>query len=100
MTENEDLLWQAIEAKQYVSFLYDGEARIAIPCALGDDGKVAKLRCWQEQGGPTKGKVPGWKLMIVAKIIMLKILPKQFTYIPSGYNPFGDKKIPNIWIKL
>lgn len=92
-------LIRAIEARRYITFVYDGIAREAQPAALGtlSTGSVA-LRCYQTAGGHI---TPGheWNLCKLEKMAQLKVLSKGFSADPPGYKR-GDKQMTRIFAQL
>lgn len=92
-----DLIVLAITQKRKILFYYDGGIRIVEPHAYGNDKNGRpKLRGYQLSGYSESGKPEGWKLFNVSDIQSLQLLEEYFKQPRNGYNPNGDKAIPNI----
>jgi len=96
-----DLICKAIKEKRRVKMFYKGGERIIEPHAFGYDKKgQRKLRAYQIGGYSESGNTVGWKLFTVDNIDNFRILDDYFKEPRIGYNPFGDKMIPNIICKI
>lgn len=96
-----NLVALAITQKRKILFYYNGGIRIVEPHAFGTDknGKP-KLRGYQVSGFSESGNPQGWKLFNVSEINSLQILEEFFQQPRTGYNPNGDRAIPNIVSKI
>jgi hypothetical protein len=69
----------AIQARQRLSFLYDGHARIVEPHTFGVDKYDRQMLCgYQTAGASTSGNPVGWKFFLVAKITGLQATEERF----------------------
>lgn len=94
---NFDLLKEAIENKEEVSFTYDGFSRVAEPFLLGDTlARHCAIRAYQTAGGSNSGTVPGWHIFLLDKILWLSKTGEHFDGEREGYNP-SDKGMSRIY---
>ena len=94
-----DLLIQAINGRNYISFTYSGLEREAQPAAVGvSRAGNSVLRCYQIAGGHV---TPGheWDLCELSKITNLEVLGKTFFSNPPGYKR-GDRHMTQIYAEL
>lgn len=96
-----NIFCQAINEKKLLKFYYDGYIKIVEPFAYGygTDGNLL-LRAFQIDGFSRSGNPMGWKLFKVDKMLNVEILREHFSGYREGYNPYGDKQIPNIICKV
>lgn len=90
------VLEDAIRSRRVVTFHYDGLPRIVEPFLIGTTtaGRPA-LRGFQTGGGSQSGRVPGWHLFSLDKIVGLATCQKRFSGVRDGYNP-SDKGMQTI----
>ena len=95
-----DVLAQAIEERRVVTFTYDGFLRVVEPFLLGTTtaGRPA-LRAYQTGGGSQSGRVPGWHLFSLDKIVGITMTPTTFSGVRDGYNP-ADKGMSAIGLHV
>ena len=91
---------QAIRDRRVLTFDYDGYQRTVEPHCHGitTAGNEA-LRCYQTAGGSSSGKVPGWHMMKVEKIIGLTVSLSVFGGPRPGYSR-GDRNMSTIFEQL
>ena len=82
------VLEDAIRSRRVVTFHYDGLPRIVEPFLIGTTtaGRPA-LRGFQTGGGSQSGRVPGWHLFSLDKIVGITMTPTTFSGVRDGYNP-------------
>lgn len=89
----------AIQGRKTVTFVYDGIAREAQPCAIGISRAGNEvLRCYQTAGGHV---TPGheWNFCQLSKIRNLAVTNKVFQGEPPRYRR-GDKDMSQIFAEL
>ena len=92
---------EAIQKRKIIKFDYKGFERIVEPYAFGiDKNGNYKLRAYQIDGFSESGKTEGWKLFSVENITNISLLDETFEATREGYNPYGDRQIPNIICKV
>jgi len=90
---------ESINAKQQLELRYSGYSRLVEPHAYGRDKDGDEiLRCYQVSGGSVSGERAGWKLLKVADIFALHILPQHFVQRPEYRR--GDKSMERIYAQL
>lgn len=94
------IIRSAIEELKILAFTYDGQPRVVEPHALGVTTKGNEaMRCYQTEGGSNSGKVPGWHLMKIEKIVGLQSTEEKFSGPRTGYKK-GDSQLPTIYTEL
>jgi|Deesub1362A_J573_1020465.scaffolds.fasta_scaffold16425_1 hypothetical protein len=98
----DNLICRAINEKIRAEIVYKCGRRIIEPHASGYDRKGnRKLRAYQVSGYSEGGNPDGWKLFNVDDIEEFYLLKNDYFYNPrEGYNPLGDRAIPNIICKI
>lgn len=81
----EHTLANAIRSMSLVSFFYDGLPRTVEPHCLGRNERGLRLRGFQTAGESASGKIPGWHLFSVEKMVDLEVLPSTFTQARPQY---------------
>ncbi len=95
---NEEII-KAIENKNLIEFLYDGESRIVEPHCYGVTTKGNEaIRAFQVSGYSSSGKM-GWKMYDLSKAEDITILEKHFSTPRHGYKK-GDKGMDEIFCEL
>lgn len=91
---------QAIKEKRILTFNYDDFTRTVEPHCYGitTAGNEA-IRCYQTAGGSSSGKVPGWHLMKIDKILNLTLTQETFLAPRPEYKK-GDKGMKTIFCEL
>lgn len=94
------LIGQAIRERKIITFTYDGYPRTVEPHCHGitTAGNEA-VRCYQIAGGSSSGKVPGWHLMTIDKIVGLSVSKSSFAGPRAEYKK-GDKGMSTIFFEL
>lgn len=94
------VLEEAIRLHRVVTFNYDGFQRVVEPFLIGTTtaGKLA-LRGYQTGGGSKSGKVPGWHLFSIHKIVGISMTQFEFSGVRDGYNP-ADKGMMSIGVHV
>ena len=94
------IICDAIRNTCVLTFTYDGHYRIVEPHAhgLSRTGKEV-IRCYQTGGTSRFHKVPGWRLMEVARIKSLTVTEEHFVGERDGYKR-GDKGMSTIFCEL
>jgi predicted DNA-binding transcriptional regulator YafY len=94
-------LADAIQNKRVLEFIYDGCHRIVEPHAVGySSERNLLLRCYQVEGQSRRSPIPDWRLMTVAKIKNLTVVPdRHFTSPRAGYKR-GDSSMVTIYAQL
>ena len=94
------VLEDAIRSRRVVTFHYDGLPRIVEPFLIGTTtaGRPA-LRGFQTGGGSQSGRVPGWHLFSLDKIVGITMPPTTFSRVRDGYNP-ADKGMSAIGLHV
>jgi len=92
---------QAIRSHQLLRISYGGGDRVIEPhcCGYGSKGQEL-LRCYQASGFSRDNKPQGWKLIRVDEIDGCMPTGEMFSGTRPGYNPLGDKSIPQVVAKL
>lgn len=85
---------EAIACKRLIRFQYGGYDRIAEPHDYGVQAGTVRLFCYQT-GGQSRGRLPNWRLLDVAKIGALKVLDQTF---PGGRGALSSKHL--VWDKV
>jgi len=94
-----DEIIAAIQGRNIITFVYDGIAREAEPCAVGISSAGNEvLRCYQTAGGHV---TPGheWDLCKLSKIQNLVVTEGVFHEDPPGYSR-GDRYMRSIFAEL
>lgn len=87
---------QAIRDKKTLACDYNGGERIIEPHCVGyGRDQQPLLRCYQTAGHSESGAL-GWKLFRVDRINELTNTDETFDGPRQGYNPVGDKAIPEV----
>ena len=90
----------AIQARNLVTFSYDGFRRTVEPHTYGVDTKGhMALRAYQVGGGSESGEYIGWKLFHVHEMQGVLVQPQTFAGARSGYHR-GDKAFAEIRAQL
>lgn len=94
-------LADAIQHKRVIEFIYDGCQRIVEPHAVGysSQGNLL-LRCYQVGGQSRSSPVPDWRLMTVAKIQNLGVVPNRHFTSPRDDYKRGDSAMATIYAQL
>lgn len=94
-------LADAIQHKRVIEFIYDGCQRIVEPHAVGysSQGNLL-LRCYQVGGQTRSSPVPDWRLMTVAKIQNLGVVPNRHFTSPRDDYKRGDSAMATIYAQL
>lgn len=91
---------QAIRERRLLSFIYDDLPRIIEPHAYGTTANSSEvLRAYQTGGQSSSGKIEGWKLITVEKIVGLRLCEETFPAPREGYKQ-GDKAMLIIHAEL
>ena len=94
-----ELIKNAIRAREELSFMYSGIARVAQPVAVGlSRAGNNVLRCYQTQGGHV---TPGhaWDLCEVALMSNVRGTGNTFVADPPGYKR-GDRHMDPIYAEI
>jgi hypothetical protein len=95
-----EIIKKSVETMTILEFTYDGEPRVVEPHAYGVSRAGNEvLRCYQIAGGSVSGKVLGWHLMKISKMINLKVTDSHFNSPRPGYKK-GDKGMTTIYAQL
>jgi hypothetical protein len=89
-----DALCAAIDTRQQISFMYQGQPRVVEPHDYGMQNERERLLAYQIGGGSSSGRLPDWRWFDVVKITGLKVLDEAFAgnrEVPSGRNHRWDK---------
>lgn len=94
-------LADAIQHKRVLEFIYDGFQRVVEPHAVGysSQGNLL-LRCYQVEGQSHSSPVPDWRLMTVAKIKNLAVVPNRHFKSPRNGYKRGDSAMETIYAQL
>ena len=105
---NIDLVIDAIKRRVYISFKYDHDGnkepyRSVRPAAFGYSSKGNPLlRAYvmnPTEAGLSKKK-NNWRLFNTEKMDDVVLSTKKFKHPGKGYNPSGDRAIPNLKVKF
>lgn len=92
----EQVLTQAIAARNLIEFWYRGHQRIAEPHILGVSGGVMQLLVYQTGGTSSSGGIPEWRRFDLGEMSRLNVLSQLFPgrrTVPSGKHSSWDWKI-------
>lgn len=93
------IIEEAIRNRRYLTFTYQGIARVVQPAAIGVSRAGNEvLRCFQTEGAHnTDGH--DWDLCTLSKISGLSVTGEKFEAPPLGYKR-GDKGMVKIYAEL
>lgn len=88
INEKIQLLREAIETRQAISFWYSGYLRVVEPYVLGLSSQGNPLlRGFQTEGYSLSGKGPGWRVYQVVKMEGLELYGEYFHEERHDYDP-------------
>lgn len=85
------LVCDAIRARRYLRFVYEGYERIVEPHLYGiNTASHEMLSAWLVAGWSASAPEPGWRNYLVREMVDLHVLSTPFAGPRPGYNPEDD----------
>jgi hypothetical protein len=94
LTSVDNLLCFAIKNKRLIEFEYQSRRRVAEPHDYGILNRARKLLFYQVRGESMTKGIPGWRMVLVADIRLLRVLKETFPggrAVPSGKHKKWDQ---------